>query len=158
MFNSTKPQAPCPTDSVPVARAIFSDTQLLVEGYVHEDDITVDAIISLVRSAEEHGEASIGTFGDRKLQWRIVLPVADGSGAAQAAIEYLEKYLTLKRGMVIYKKIGDYIEKGAEDVREKKPWTPQPFPPPYTKPLSPPPYEPSKTWPGTYPGEPYITD
>lgn len=134
MFDSTETQE----TPVPVARAIFSDTQLLVEGYVHEDDITVDAIISLVRSAEEHGEASIGTFGDRKLQWRIVLPVADGSGAAQAAIEYLEKYLTLKR------------KDGAEDVLEKKPWTPQPFPPPQ--------YEPNKTWPGPYPGEPYITD
>lgn len=126
-YVTTETQVPYPTDPVPVARAFFSDTQLLVEGYVHEDDITVDAIISLVRSAEEHGEASIGTFSDRKLQWRIVLPVADGSEAAQAAIEYLEKYLTLKR-------------EGAEDVWEKKPWTP-------------PPYEPSKTWP-----EPYITD
>lgn len=144
MFDSTETQE----TPVPVARAIFSDTQLLVEGYVHEDDITVDAIISLVRSAEEHGEASIGTFGDRKLQWRIVLPVADGSGAAQAAIEYLEKYLTLKR------------KDGAEDVLEKKPWTPPPYEPskPWTPQPFPPPYEPSKTWPGPYPGEPYITD
>lgn len=148
MFNATKVTTET-QETVPVARALFSDTQLLVEGYVHEDDITVGAIISLVRSAEEHGEASIGTFGDRKLQWRIVLPVADGSGGAQAAIEYLEKYLTLKRedGDI---KIEEAIKKGAEDVWEKKPWTPQPFPPP--------PYEPNKTWPGPYPGEPYIRD
>lgn len=131
---------------VPVARALFTHEELLVEGYVHEDGITVGAIISLVRSAEEHGEASIGTFGDRKLQWRIVLPVADGPGAAEAAIEYLEKYLTFKRQDEELVDLEEEIKDGIKD--NPKPWTPQPFPSPY---------DPTKTWPGPYPGEPYIT-
>lgn len=133
----------------PVARAFFSVEQLLIEGYVHEDDITVDAIIGLVRSAEEHGEASIGTFGDRELQWRIVLPVADGRGAAEAAIEYLEQYLTIKREDAELEDLEDEIKKGIADFKkETKPWTPYPYYP-----------YPTKTYPGPlYPGEPYITD